>query len=83
MPKLCPERGVAVIYVPDALKDSWVLGTDWTIEMVDEKLAALDTTSAVVPGNYTSATAWLEKVEELAGKAPEETEPESDDEDAF
>jgi hypothetical protein len=38
--------------------------------MVDEKLAALDTSTAVVPGNYANHGLWKAKVEELAGKAP-------------
>lgn len=54
----------------DALKHPWILGADWTVERVDEMLSAMDTTTAVIPGNYTTPAAWKAKVEELAGKAP-------------
>lgn len=54
----------------EALKHPWILGADWTVATVEELLAGLDTTTAVVPGNYTTPAAWKAKVEELAGKAP-------------
>lgn len=63
----------------DALKHAWILGSDWTVATVDELLAALDTSTAVVPGNYTTPTAWTAKVEELAGKAPLGERGDSDD----
>lgn len=75
---------MAAINGTEALKQPWILGTDWTVETADSILAAMDKTAAVVPGNYTSAAAWTAKVEELAGKVPkEEDKPDSEEEEGF
>jgi serine/threonine protein kinase len=71
----------------EALSDPWVLGRDWTAEHVAEQVAALDTSAATVPGDFTSREAWLAKVEELAGGASAaaagEEEEKDEEEDGF
>ena len=63
----------------EALKHPWILGADWTAERVDEMVSAMDTTTAVIPGNYATPAAWKAKVEELARKAPLGEGDDSDD----
>ena len=66
----------------EALADPWVLGTDWTADLVAEKLAALDTSSATVPGNYRTRQEWLAQVAILTGVSEGGGE-DDDEEDAF
>ena len=61
----------------DALKHPWMLGSDWTIEKVDEIIAAMASTGAATPFNYAA------KVKELTDKARLLCGSDEESEDAF
>ena len=83
---LCPD--VATRYTAaEALTDPWILGEDWTPEMVQATVAAMDSSSVVVPTGYAQSE-WVEQVKQvMTAKGDGEDEPETwmdeDENDAF
>ena len=84
---LCPD--VATRYTAaEALADPWILGfaaqTDgpvWTEEHVQGLVAAMDSSSVVVPTGYAQSE-WVEQVKKIiAAKGDGKDEPEMQDED--
>jgi serine/threonine protein kinase len=82
---LCPD--VATRYTAaEALMDPWILGDDWTVEAVQAKVAAMDSSSVVVPSGYAQAD-WVEQVKRVIARKYDSADgPEinsEDEEDAF
>lgn len=86
---LCPD--VATRYsAAEALMDPWIMGDDWSVEEVQAKVAALDSSSVVVPTGYAQSE-WVEQVkrvmtakdEDFHEDEPEMQDGEDEEEDEF